>query len=870
MDRNDKRGRSRLLSPLRNDNRGRAHDDDTDEVSHPADVNTQSRPIVITVVETLMWEVRCALRSLRRSRGVAAAAVATLALGMGATTTMFSVVDAMLWRPVALPDAERLAILYVTKTTARDGLQRLRWSRPKIGELEDAAAAFESVASFTTASVSVADQSQVTSLPEQVDAEVVSPSYFHTLRVDAETGRVFSADEDVQPGGHPVAIIGHSLWQRHVPEPWSAGRVLRVNDVPLTIVGVLPPTFHGLSGRAEVWIPRVMAPKLTYSDYLVTPQHFIMVVARLKPGVDFRTANAELSAAGGRFADERSDEGAQWGAVARPLGDARIDITARQSGLALLAAAGAVLLIACVNVACLMLARYCTRHREIAVRLAIGSSRWQIVRLLLTEGMLIALGSTAGGLLLAAWGISFFNRAGPAIIPSGRNDYASLGAFAVAALDLHSFAFAAVATICATLIFAMAPAVGVTRRHLVPALKETDRPGGQRVLTALVVLETAMAVVLLIGATLFLDRFARIERNRIGFDASRVLTFWVRPPNSTYSPSAGPAIIERLLARIAQTPGVESAAVNRCVPFTGCARTTVVVAGQPEDPRGRSVVGRHYVSADYFRTLGIPLRSGRTLTPGDRMDRRAVAVVNETAARRFWPDQSPIGQRVFFGSGTGFVGPEHTVEVVGVVGDVKYEGVDEPVNADFYTSYLQFSYPDTMVMVKVRGSSSQAVASLRAAVSSVDAALPIFDVLSLDDRIDGALARPRFNATIVGLFAMAALTLAAIGVYGMSSYSVAVRSRDIGIRMALGADGRRVFRLVIRHGLRAALAGVAAGVATSLIAAPLLRGLLVGIGESDPRLLAAGAGAMLIVATIATALPARRAARVDPMIVLRE
>jgi putative ABC transport system permease protein len=331
--------------------------------------------------------------------------------------------------------------------------------------------------------------------------------------------------------------------------------------------------------------------------------------------------------------------------------------------------------------------------------------------------------------------------------------------------------------------------------------------------------------------------------------------------------------VDRLLTRIQAVPGVESAAVNRCTPFSGCSRSVAFFPDRPVDPRNAPGIGRHYISADYFRTLGIPLLAGRGLTPADRADHPPVAVVNESGARRFWPGENPIGKRVWFGTTTGpFSDPSRAVEIVGVVGDVRYEGVDQPDRpdrADFYTSYLQFAFPDTMVIVKARGAPTSLVPALRAAVASVDPALPIYDVMTLDDRIRAAMARPRFNAVLISAFAAAALVLAAIGVYGVLSYSVSSRMREIGVRLALGADAPRVIGLIMSEGLRLAVAGAAIGLLIATGMARILRGLVDGIADPDPRVFLTAGALMLVVAAASAFLPARRASAVDPIVVLR-
>jgi predicted permease len=673
-----------------------------------------------------------------------------------------------------------------------------------------------------------------------------------------------------------VALISTRLWKRLLAaDPAILGSTMTVNDVPLTIIGILPDGFAGLSGKADVWITPPTAARLYYADYMTTRQNFVSVVARLKDGVTLQRANAELAAIGHAFIGDDREPDIVWSAAAVPLREAGVDPIVRQSALVLLAAAGCVLLIACVNVAGLLLARARMRRREIAVRLAIGSGRLRLVRLLLTEGLVMACLAGVFGTLLAWWGVAVFARMAPALIATGRNNYAALGTMGAPALDPAVLLFALAAALGTTLIFALVPALASSRAELVTALKEDNRGGGSggRTLSTLVISEVAIACTLLTTSGLLIESFARIQGRRTGFVADDVLTFWVRPPGSRYPPASGPATLDRLLTRIQAVPGVESAAVNRCVPFTGCSSSTLFRPDRPADRIDAPEIGRHYVSADYFRTLRIPILAGRALTPADRAATPPVAVVNESGARRFWPGENPIGKRVWFGTTTGpFSDPAHAVEIVGVAGDVKYETVDRaapPDRADFYTSYLQFAYPDTMVMVKTRGVPEALVPAMRTAVASIDPALPIYDAMSLDDRIDAAIARPRFNATLLGAFAGAALLLAAIGVYGVLSYSVSSRMREIGVRLALGADASRIVRLVLGEGLRLSVLGAAIGVAVSWAAARLLQGVLVDAAAWDPRLLAVAGIVMIVVAAIAAFFPARRASTIDPVVVLR-
>ena len=821
-------------------------------------------------MDALARDLRYAVRALRQMRGAAIVSILTLALGIGATTTMFSVVHAALLRPPAYEDPDRLVILFNTSVTPRDGLQRLRWSLPNITALERTAQSFDGVGSFTGPLLTISGRGE----PEHVQAETVSPGYFQALRVRPAAGRLFT-DEEGTGGAAPVVLIGTQLWQRMLGGNGSAlGATLSVNDVPLTVIGILPEGFSGLSGKAEVWIAPPIGARLYYAEYMTTPQNFISAVARLKDGVTLAQANAELAAIGPRFVGNSADPRVEWSATAVPLREARVDPIVRQSALILLAAAVCVLLIACVNVAGLLLARARVRRREIAVRLAIGSGRARLVRQLLTEGMVMAVSAGAAGTLLAWWGVRLFARAAPAVIANGRNNYAAIGALAEPRLNPQVLLFALACALGTTMIFALVPAVLSSRADLATALKEDDRGGGRRgrSLAVLVVSEVALACVLLTASGVLTAQFARLQNRRTGFVAEDVLTFWVRPPGSRYPPAAGPATLDRLLTRIAAVPGVEAAAVNRCVPFTGCSNTTLFLPDRDIDRANAPGVGRHYISPDYFRTLGIPLLAGRALSFADRAGSPPVAIVNASGARRFWPGESAIGKRVWFGTTTGpFSDPAHAVEIVGVAGDVKYGGVDQmdqPDRADFYTSYLQFAYPDTMVIVKSRGAAASLLPAMRAAVASVDPSLPVYDPMTLDERVSLAVARPRFNAALLGAFAAAALLLAAIGVYGVLSYSVSSRLREIGVRLALGADAARVMRLVLGEGVRLAAIGAAIGIVLSLAAARLARGL-VDQAAWDPRLLAIAGGVMLATAALAAIVPARRAGAVDPIVALR-
>lgn len=822
-----------------------------------------------------VYDLRYGWRMLLRMRGAGVVAILTLTLGIGATTTIFSVVYAALLRPLPFADPDRLAVLYTTQTTARYGTQRLRWSHAEITALGSQLHALEGTAAFSGAGVALDSRRLPTDTPdpEQVDGEIVSASYFQLLHIAPERGRVFAAGEDSAPGRHPVALISARLWRRRFASDANIlDRSVQMNQVPLAIVGVMPDRFSGLTGKADFWIPIAMAPRLTYVDYLTTSQHFINLVGRLRAGVSIETATAELEALGPHIATDDgkgSGERGRWSATMWPLARAHIDAGVRRSVLLLLGAVTCVLAIACVNVASLLLARAGGRRREIAIRLAVGSSRGRIVRQLLAESLLLALIASVCGTLLAVWSLGVI--ALPGVIPSGANGYAQYGAFGVPAVDRTVLLFVLGMTVAATVVFGLAPALDTSHPDLVTALKEDGRTTASRsrvsVLAGLVVSEVALAVLLLVGAGLLMKSFTRMQNTRTGFVADNVLSFWVDGPASRYTSEDGPAFLERVLAAIERVPGVVSVGLNRCTPFMGGSRTTVSFPDRP--PGGPAVgVGRHYVSSGYFQTLGIPLLMGRGLTNDDRRGRPPVTVINEAAARRFWPGENPIGRHLWFGSGTGFASRERPVEVVGVVGDVKYWPIDEPVGPDFYTSYLQFAYPQTMVMMKADNPTAL-LPALRRAVASVDAGLPIYDIKMVNDRVGTALSRPRFNAAMIALFAGAALILAAVGVYGVMAYSVSSRAHELGVRLALGADRTRVLGLVLRESARLAVAGAAIGLAAAFALTRLLRGLLFDVTPTDPAILLSIPIVIVAVALVAAFVPARRASSVDPMVVLR-
>ena len=828
-------------------------------------------------MESVFADIRLAMRVLRRSRVLAASIVVTLGLAIGAGVATFAIAEAALITPPPFPEPGRLALLYTTYTEPARGTQRLRWSYPRFRLLERSLTTTSSIGSYGLASVNVAGTSDA----EPVHAEVVGGAYFVTLGVGPVIGRAFSADEDRTTASAPVAIIGHELWRRRYgSSPSVIGQILRVNGADLTVIGVMPERFTGLTGRAELWFPATQAPRLTYPEYLTTNQDFISVVARLRPGTTVESLRAELETVGANVQRAEPSEadvpGERYGATAVALADVRINATTRRALLVLLGAVGIVLLLACANVSSLLLTHSASRRREMTIRLALGATRGRLARQLLTEaGVLASLGGGAG-LLLAWWATQAIAAPAGAIAPS--NFYGSVGEFVQPRIDPFLLAVTVAITVVTTLLCGLAPAITATRASLATALREGG--GATRANTAAhrslrgiaVAVEVALAVVLLVGGSLMLATLARLRGESIGIDPRNVITFAVRPPEVRYAPTAAPAFIERLLGAIEAVPGVASATVDGCAPLVAsCANTSLYIAGRPTPPPGQAPpIMRHYVGPDHFRTLGIPVTRGRPFTSADRDGRAAVAIVNETAARQFWPNGNPIGAQLWFGGGSLWNSPDSTVEIVGVVGDVAYqEGDTRRVRPAVYTPYLQFTYATRTVMVRIMGDPAAVLPAIRTAVRQTDGDLALYDFGMLTDQLGDAWAKQRFTSSLLATFALLALILAATGVFGVVASLVGERTREIGIRVALGATSSDVLRLVVRQGMRLPAIGLVVGGALAIPASQALRGLLYGVSPSDPRVVVLVAALLALVALIATLLPARRATRIDPRVAMQ-
>jgi putative ABC transport system permease protein len=820
------------------------------------------------------------LRSLTRARALSLTVVLTLAIGVAALTVTFGVVNAALFRQPPFHEADRLAMLYIQRNELGEAPRQERWSFARFNLLAESQDVFEHVASYSPGAMTVSGAGSGDA--ELVQGERVSAFYFPLLRVGAGRGRLFADSDDDPASPTPVVVLGHQLWtRRFAADPGLIGRDIRLNGVPLTVIGVMPAGFSGLSGRAELWVPRTMTPQLTYADYVTTNQNFISAVGRLKPGLGLSAARTRLAILGANinraipsdpdFPDERVT------ATAVSLNEARAERSVRRSLFVVLAAVALLHLLACVNVINLLLGREAARRHESSVRVALGSSSRQLFRHLSGEGLLLGLLGGVVGLMLAYWGSSVITP--PTNVWAPRNFYGSLAPFDSPQFGLAELAFGVALAVATALLVAVPPAMRAFGVDVLSGIRSGSRGIADNAITLrrpsargiIVSLEAALAMLLVVAAGLLIDSFQRMRQTGIGVQTENVLTFWVIPSEARIPPATAPTFVSRLIESVSQVPGVRSVSVDGGAPLAGTANSTLFIAGRPMGrPTDAPPVLRHYIGPDHFTTLGIPVIRGRTFSAQDQAGAPRVAIISETAARRFWPDRDPLGQRVWFGGGSNFNSPDSSAGIVGVVGDVVYAPLDQRPNfASFYTPYAQFTYASRMVFVKTAGDPMTMVPTVRKAITTLDPELAMQDVQPLTRIVSGSWARHRFDAMLFGGFGVAALLLAASGIFAVLSYAVTSRTREFGIRIALGANAGRVVWHVVREGMVFPLAGLVIGAAASLGVTRLLQSSLYDVSPQEPRVFAGTAMLLALVAAAACLVPAWRATRVDPSEALR-
>jgi putative ABC transport system permease protein len=806
-------------------------------------------------MDSLLQDLRYAVRTLGERPGFAVVAALTIALGVGGTTAMFGVVDAVLLRPLPYAEPDRLVMVW----TRTPGGPQAAASWPEFVDWREQNHSFADMAAWRGQSVNLTGGAE----PERVIGAFVSDRFFPLLGARAVLGRTFTPAETDPATAQPVAVLGYGLWQRRFGgDPGILGRSLVLNGQSHTVVGVLGPEFDGGNAPASGWFmgSDVFLPVSYFPNKkgLTRGETEILVIGRLRPEVSLTQARTDMEVVARRLEQAYPDTHAGRGVEIVPLHE-QIVGSYRPALFVLLGAVGLVLLIACANVANLLLARASRRRRELAVRAALGAGRSRLLRQLLTESALLALLGGGLGLVLGHWGLALLMSVAPSgVIP------ASTG------VDGRVMAFALVLTAATGICFGLVPAVQASRPDLDGVLKEAGRGGsgaaGHRFRDALVVAEVTLSLVLLVGAGLLLRSAVALQHANLGFRPDHVLTAEFRLPPAKYpEPRAIAAFFRQTLERLRAVPGIESAALVRAVPFSGNGgSTTYQVEGQPEPPKGREPMAQlNIVSTGYFRTMGIPQLEGRDFDEHDTPDVPAVAVVNDTMARQVWPGVDPIGRRVRLRD-AGWV------TVVGVVGDVRHSGPSEPPPPQVYTTHEQDARIFACVVARTAGDPMGMAAPMRAALWSVDKDQPVWKVRAMEDLVTGARGTARAMSLLVGVFAAVALALAAVGIYGVMAYAVSQRTREIGIRMALGAASGRVLRLVVGRALLLTGIAIVIGAAGATALARLLGTLLFGVGPADPFTFATAALALALVGTLAAYLPARRAARIDPVRALAE
>jgi putative ABC transport system permease protein len=811
---------------------------------------------------TLIQDLRFGARMLAKNPAFASVAVLTLALGIGANTAVFSVVNAVLLRPLPFRSPERLVALGQTQAGDRERLSQ--FSFRNFADLREQTKAFDRLAAYYPNSMSLTGQGEAVRLR----GVVATADLFPLLGGSAALGRTFRPEEDEAAAGaqgYP-ALLGWESWQQHFGgDTGMIGRSITLDGNPYTVVGVLPRTFSFpvQAQPVEVWVSPARDAERQGEGAIMVARGYRgwRVVGRLADGATVEKAQAEADVVAGRLASQFAEANEGLGIRVMPLLESLVG-NLRPTLLLLFGTVAMVLLIACTNVANLLLERAVSRQREISMRLALGASRGRVARQLITENLILAAAGGAVGSLLAAWGTTLIVALGPA----------GFTRLTEARLDPRVLGFTALVSLATAVLFGLAPALGVSRTGVAESLKEGGRSGAgslrsRRARGLLIVAEVGLALVLLVGAGLLVRTLVKLQRVPIGFDAKNLLTMNVAK-SSASSPAETVEFFRQLPERVRALPGVADASVTWQLPLSGMGATTSVeIEGRPHDPGIDPTGVLHSAGPGYFRTMKIPILRGRDFTDHDAPGSTPVIIVNETLAKRFFPGGDPIGKRITPGYAT--TGGTQSREIVGVVADVKHLGLKADLVPEFYFPQAQMPVNALTLVVRTEGDPHALAQPVRILVQAMDATAPVFGALTAEEYLARSMGSTRFNLTLLGSFAAVALVMTAVGLYGVIAFSVSQSTREIGIRLALGAQRRDALRLVIGQGMRWTLAGVALGLAAAWGLTRVMSGWLFGIDATDPATLIGVSLLLVAVAALACYLPARRATRVDPMIAIR-
>jgi len=820
-------------------------------------------------METTWQDVRYAMRTLAKSPSFTAAVIVSLALGIGANTTIFTLLNTLFLNPLPVErPAELVAVFTTANRNATQFGNLLPLSYPNLKDFRERTDALNDLAAY---SPPLALAFMTADGPERVFAQLVTGNYFDVLGVRPIAGRFFTSDDDRTPGAHPIAVIGYGLWQRRFGGRFDAiGETIALNRHTITIVGVAPEGFKGVTSMfgPELWLPSMMSPQFQprQSGSWLDERAAVVFSAfgRLRPGVTLTQADANLKTIASALEHEHPDQNAGRSVTVMPIAEATIFPgmrgTLMLAGGVLMAIVGLVLLIACSNVANLLLARASARRQEVAVRLALGATRTRLVRQLVTESLLLGAAGGALGFAFGIWGRDLLWAARPAVVA---NNFVELR------IDTHVFAFALVLSIATGVLFGIIPAVRASRADLVGALK-LEPPlvrGGRRLTVANVLLvgQVAFSLVALVTAALFVRSLQRAHDVDLGYDTRPLAILSVNLAQGGYDEARGRQFARDVRDRIERVPGITAVSWSTNMPLWANQYRRVSIDGAaPSKQSDLPLALVTTVDVDYFKVLGFGMTQGRDFTSGDSEKGMAVAIVNDRMAERYWPNQNPIGRTFRFDS------DPTARHVIGIVKTIKYQTLGETPQPAVYLPFRQ-NYADGLVLyVRSSGEPARAIGTVQREVHAMDPHVPLENASSVDDLIDQSLWMMRIAAGLLAVFGALAIALASVGLYGLMAYSVNQRRRELSVRMALGADRGAVLRLVVREGMTLVAIGIVVGVGLSLAISRALASLLLGIAATDAVSFATAAVLLTSVALFGTYLPARRASRFDPLVALRQ